>query len=393
MSRRQRNILVRVDAASRRQDTDAEMCEHKGIGHPDTIADGVCEAVACDLVRLYQREFGTVLHFNVDKGLLVGGRSEPRFGGGRVRTQAKMIVCGRASNPGEKVDFRVLVAESGRRWIEENLHAGVDLFDLQAEIREGSAGLRRVLGTGMACANDTSFGVGFAPVSELEQSVLELANTLKSAALRERMPAAGDDFKVMGLRQGAHRTFTIALALIDRFVGNPTRYFEIKDSIRELLRSKLQRGDAVRINQLDDPQARDEAGVYLTVTGLSAEMGDDGQVGRGNRVNGLITPDRPMSLEAAAGKNPYSHVGKIYNVLAHRMAHAICARVPEVKEANVRLLSTIGQPLDEPHAIIVDIVASRNNTVRGLVVTILEEELDAIPDLVTGLVEGRFPVY
>jgi len=43
---------------------------------------------------------------------------------------------------------------------------------------------------------------------------------------------------------------------------------------------------------------------YLTVTGTSAEAGDDGQVGRGNRANGLITPCRPMSLEAVAGKIP-----------------------------------------------------------------------------------------
>jgi S-adenosylmethionine synthetase len=50
--------------------------------------------------------------------------------------------------------------------------------------------------------------------------------------------------------------------------------------------------------------------VYLTVTGTSAEAGDDGEVGRGNRVNDLITPYRPISLEAAAGKNPVTHVGQ-----------------------------------------------------------------------------------
>jgi S-adenosylmethionine synthetase len=42
----------------------------------------------------------------------------------------------------------------------------------------------------------------------------------------------------------------------------------------------------------------------------------DAQFGRGNRINGLITPCRPMRLEAAAGKIPVTHVGKIYNVMA-----------------------------------------------------------------------------
>ena len=65
--------------------------------------------------------------------------------------------------------------------------------------------------------------------------------------------------------------------------------------------------------------------MYLTLLGTSAEQGDSGQVGRGNRVCGLISLNRPMSVEAAAGKNPVSHVGKIYNVLAHELAMRIYA--------------------------------------------------------------------
>ena len=67
--------------------------------------------------------------------------------------------------------------------------------------------------------------------------------------------------------------------------------------------------------------------------GLSAESGDDGQVGRGNRINGPITPYRPMSLEAAAGKNPVTHTGKLYNLLGDRMAHALLREIPGVTEA------------------------------------------------------------
>ena len=40
-------------------------------------------------------------------------------------------------------------------------------------------------------------------------------------------------------------------------------------------------------------------------------------------MSGLITPYRPMTLEAAAGKNPVSHVGKTYNLAAGRIARAL----------------------------------------------------------------------
>ena len=101
----------------------------------------------------------------------------------------------------------------------------------------------------------------------------------------------------------------------------------------------------MQVNTADDVEA---GAVYLTLTGTSAEMGDDGAVGRGNRVSGLITPFRATSLEAPCGKNPVSHVGKVYNVLALLMAQDIVERVTTVREANVYLLSQIGKPLDQP---------------------------------------------
>jgi len=90
---------------------------------------------------------------------------------------------------------------------------------------------------------------------------------------------------------------------------------------------------------------------------LDQRSADDGQVGRGNRLNGLITPGRAMSLEAAAGKNPVGHVGKIYNVLAAAMAREICEALPEVEQASVQLVSQIGRPVSEPSACFIEIIA------------------------------------
>lgn len=387
-----RNVVVYAVEASRAA-APVEMCEHKGIGHPDTVTDAVCEAVAQKLVRTYEREFGGDMHFNVDKGLLVGGRSAPRFGGGEVLDRPKLIVCGRASNPERRLDLAQLVVSGASKWLDTNLQAGSSLFQLSSEVKEGSASLQQVFGRTMVRANDTSFGVGFAPLSALESKVIALAEALASPKLREQVPAAGQDFKVMGLRNGRVFTFTVALALIDRHVSSPAEYFAAKDRIRALLNTSVDAEDRVAINQLDDPDAKDERGIYLTVTGLSAEMGDDGQVGRGNRVNGLITPGRPMSLEAAAGKNPHAHVGKIYNVLAHRIAHAICEQVPEVKETTVRLLSTVGRPIDEPQMAAVEVSGQTDEAVQNRVRAVVEAEFDSLASMLSDLARGRLRVY
>jgi S-adenosylmethionine synthetase len=72
--------------------------------------------------------------------------------------------------------------------------------------------------------------------------------------------------------------------------------------------------------------------VFLTVTGTSAEASDDGEVGRGNRTNGLITPYRFMTMEAAAGKTPVSHAGKLYNLAADKIAGALVAECASLIE-------------------------------------------------------------
>ena len=326
-----------------------EMCEHKGCGHPDSLTDGACEAAAVALARSYRQAFGAPMHYNVDKGLLVAGRSAPRFGGGELLEPARLVICGRAADPQGRFDLREVAAQAARGHLGRTIRRGADNFRIGCEIRHGSPNLQAAYALGAPVANDTSFGVGFWPYSPLERAVLEAAALLRSEELRARFPQAGDDFKVMGLRRDADVSLTIALAMVDREIRTPAQYFEIKHALKDHLAARLDVA-MLDINTLDDPAAKDEAGLYLTVTGLSAEMGDDGQVGRGNRVNGLITPGRPMSLEAAAGKNPVAHVGKIYNVLANRIARAVCEEVPEVLEASVQLVSQIGRPIAEPWA-------------------------------------------
>jgi S-adenosylmethionine synthetase len=201
----------------------------------------------------------------------------------------------------------------------------------------------------MPIANDTSFGVGFAPLDTLETAVLATASTLNSRETKATHPFIGEDLKVMGVRHGPEIELTVACALVGRHVASLADYASKKHRIHTLAldaaRAIADSALRVLVNAADGDTPES---VYLTVTGLSAEAGDDGQVGRGNRVNGLITPYRPMSLEAAAGKNPVAHVGKLYNVMANRVAHAVVMEVPEVDEAYCYLLSRIGHPIADP---------------------------------------------
>ena len=55
-----------------------------------------------------------------------------------------------------------------------------------------------------------------------------------------------------------------------------------------------------------------------------------------------------MSLEAAAGKNPVTHVGKIYNVLARQICETLVTSVPEIAAAQCLMVSRIGSPISSP---------------------------------------------
>jgi S-adenosylmethionine synthetase len=141
----------------------------------------------------------------------------------------------------------------------------------------------------------------------------------------------------------------VSIPFIAPRLNDANEYLDIKKAVQAAIQEFSETLDPhsvkVDVNTADKAKRGD---FYLTLTGTSAECGDDGAVGRGNRVNGLIAPFRSASFEAACGKNPISHVGKVYNVLAFLAARDLVEKVPNVKEAVVYILSQIGQPLDQP---------------------------------------------
>jgi len=381
-----------------------EIVERKGRGHPDTICDALAENLSVALSRFYLDRFGRILHHNVDKGLLWGGAAAPRFGGGAMLKPIEIFLAGRATTEyrGVRVPVEEIAVESARAWIKKHLprldperHVRI-----HALIRPSSPDLvdlfMRQSAARAAPANDTSFGAGFAPLDALEQAVLQVEHGLNSDAVKHASPEVGEDIKVMGARRGAEFSLTVACAFIDRYVADLAAYRAKKERLRQTVLefARPACGPVMQI-EINTADGDSENSIYLTVTGTSAEAGDDGEVGRGNRVNGLITPYRPMSLEAAAGKNPVTHVGKLYNVLAHRIAGALVADVDGVAEAYCTLLCQIGRPIDEPRIVDLKVRLADGAALQPIearIAQIARSHLAAIGELWRELLAGTLPV-
>jgi len=338
-----------------------EFVERKGLGHPDTLCDRLAEDLARHLAERYLAHTGRVQHFNVDKAVLAAGSVEVGFGGGYHTKPSRLVLVGKADLRDERwaPDPEELALEYHRRLLELLPDATPEAFEVEIWLNQSSGDLQTVIQEGHASpvplANDTSFAAVSLPRSPLEAIVHEVEVHLNDDAYRAAVPV-GRDIKVMGARIDEAVTITVAAPIMAAAVRNRAEYEEavtaVHDTVAGLVAEEFGHGSTVQVNQADTGRSQ-----YLTLTGTSAEAGDDGQVGRGNRFGGLITPYRPMSLEAAAGKNPAAHVGKTYHAFGQDIAERIIAETPAT-EATIRMLSAIGHPVTEPQVVHVELTGT-----------------------------------
>jgi S-adenosylmethionine synthetase len=397
----ERNILVEKLTHTPVEQQAVEFVERKGIGHPDSIADGLAESVSRALCRMYLKRYGRILHHNTDETQIVGGQSAPRFGGGVVLEPSYILLVGRATTnvDGERLPYRTCAMKAAYSYLQKTCKSlDVDWgVVLDCMIGEGSVDLRGVYETQRRLANDTSFGVGFAPLSETEQITLNTERYI-NGKLCESLPEIGEDVKVMAFRNGAKIDLTIAAAMVSSKVPDKDHYRnviqECAGKVTDFASGYTDRELKVVVNTADDYSKNI---YYLTVSGLSMENGDDGSVGRGNRANGLITPMRPMSMEASAGKNPVTHVGKLYNILSSQVAQKIYDMAGgDILEVNTRILSQIGKPIDLPQAANANIIYAPNvdkSKYEREARAIFDEMLQNIDRLTMEIVEDKITVF
>jgi len=397
----ERNIRVEPSERTAIEDQAVEIVERKGIGHPDSICDAVAESVSSALAQAYLDRFGTVLHYNTDETQLVAGSADPAFGGGELIDPIYLLIVGRATRQfrGQKIPVDAIAIRAAREYLDEqipelDLDTGV-VIDVR--LGEGSGDLQTVFDddpedAAVPMANDTSFGVGHAPFSETERIVFETEQQL-NGEYAEANPALGPDVKVMGKRESDTIDITVAAALVDRFVEDLEAYRAQIEAIRsfvaDLATEITDRSVNVYVNTADDYES---GSIYLTTTGTSAEQGDDGSVGRGNRANGLITPNRSMSIEATSGKNPVNHIGKIYNLLSTQIAERVVEELSGIRDLRIRLLSQIGQPIDQPHVAAAHVVTEDGVSLEAVeadLTTIVDRELATVTEITQQAIEGE----
>lgn len=400
------NIVVQESFALPLQEQRLEVVERKGKGHPDTICDAVAERISIELSRAYSKAFGRILHHNIDKGLLVAGQVECRFGGGRVLEPMRLIIGDRATTGiGRK---RIPVAEiavgAARDWFKQNLrYVDPDRHVIyQVELKPVSPELGAIFKPhqGLLVANDTSAGVGYAPLTLTERLVLNVERFLNGPLFKSQFPETGEDVKIMAVRLEDELSLIVAMPLLAGAVRSPGAYFRLKADILRTVQAHVQglphgcKSVRVSLNVLDR-RGRGLEGVYLSLLGTSAEHGDSGQVGRGNRVCGVISLNRPASGEAAAGKNPVSHVGKIYNVLAQELAVRIHHQVSGIREVTVWLCSAIGQRIDRPAVVAAQVSLEHGVALRRVqpaIQRILRNGLSGLGPFCEALARGKYPV-
>ncbi|MCD6480183.1 methionine adenosyltransferase [Candidatus Bathyarchaeota archaeon] len=400
-----RNLMITELKQVALEEQPLEICERKGLGHPDSICDAIMNEVSIELSKEYLKRFGMILHHNLDKGLLAAGETRVKFGGGEVITPMLIVYGDRATFDvgDERVPVNEIAIRSTKEWLRRNLRfVDPDIHvNYQSEIKPGAVSLKDIFerrGKFLG-ANDTSAAVGYAPMTKTERLILDLERYLNSPEFKRDYPESGEDVKIMGLRHGRRLHLTIAMAFVDRFIENEEDYFRKKGEVAEAIREFL--ADREGFDEIDfslnvlDTRGRGVKGCYLTVLGTSAEGGDSGQVGRGNNVIGVIPLNRPISSEAAAGKNPVSHVGKIYNTLTFRIANRVMDQVNGLKEVYVWLLSDIGRPINEPKAASVQVIpeeGTKLSEVESEIRDVVEEEFQHLDQFCMDLAMGRIPI-
>ena len=378
-----------------------EVVERKGIGHPDTLCDAIAERAS----QLYSQHclsaYGRVAHHWFDKVMLVGGEATTGYGHGVLTRPYQLVFAGKAAFAvgDDAIPVEDLLAEGTR----DVLGAVLKQFDPERHFcirnmlvdhrgsgrgdgryRPRSPGDLLSLDDPKRVSNDCNVLTGFAPLSRLEALVLDIERQLTSPGGLGNAPDVGVDVKIVGTRLGDHVELLANVPFIAAEIPSRAAYQRRHGEIAEFIREHARDRHGVELELTLNPAPPP----YLTVTGSVADTGDVGVVGRGNRSNGLITPMRPMSIEAASGKNPLDHTGKIYSRIANQLAASVTAAGGG--DVVVTISTAKERPLDDPSLVAIQ---CNRPLPDGLAAATLASCLDGVHEQSRALIFGDEPLW
>jgi len=415
------NMLVYSSGTPSIDNTEFEVVERKGVGHPDTLCDTIAEKVSQAYSQYCLKKYGIILRHMVDKIALSGGSAKVKFGGGEMIKPIRLYLNCRftRSYQQETIPYLEIVKDT----VYKHLGSVLPLLDMDQWLMivdnthfapgpgvvyeaDGSTQNERqfffeipkkefaVFHDNSLRSNDTSTAVAYSPLSSTEQIVILVETTLNSVEFKKTHPYVGTDIKVMARRIKKRLDITVCVPFVAMHTPNKEFYAEkvklLGEIIKQLVVSKFgQYETTVFLNTRDDPSKSD---YYLTLTGSAIESGDEGVVGRGNRYNGVISFTRHMSMEACCGKNPVYHVGKIYTAICSLISDEIFKIVG--LETYVYLTSQMGRSLSDPWSACIEVCGgTANPSQRQMIEAIVEKNLANANETTQKIVKGELNLY
>jgi len=381
-------------------DLDYELVERKGVGHPDTMCDAIAERASRYYAQYCVEHFGRVAHHWFDKVLLFGGEALIDFGQGELTKPYTVLVAGKGAY--RYADQPIPLADILFQAAADTLAAVTTGFDPQRHLtircevvdHQGSGrGHSRYrpqtvedlveIGDTSLVSNDCNLLHGYHPMSTLETMVYRTEQLITGAAFKERNPDTGWDVKVFGSRRRQEYRLIVNMPFLARHIDSMETYLRRKAECQQQVAEFLRETFGLVPDLLLNPTDRNKR-PYLTALGSVADTGDVGVVGRGNRLNGLITPMRAMSIEAPAGKNPLDHTGKLYGVLAHQLAREISEAIG--LPVDTHIFTSKEARLDRPDEVVVEAHGELDDARRAIATEIVTKRLANMGDVTRELV-------
>lgn len=366
--------------------SDFEIIERKGLGHPDTLADGLAEHLSNSYSKYCLEKFGYVLHHNLDKIYISGGLVELDFGvTPKIKKPMTIYINGRASASfgGTRIPVKKLLEGFAKDYLIEIIPKLRD-FDFPVKIVfitnsfshnpnwYNPRGEQDLPDHKKPYANDTSTVVGFFPLSKSERKVIAIESFFYTSKGTPRFGYIGQDIKVMLVRNKKVTNITTNIPFLITGVSSFKDYSKKKSLITKELTAYLEKefpGEVINlsVNTLDgaNPEAH-----YTLLLGTCSEAGEEGLVGRGNKTNGLISTRRPISMEALHGKNPVYHVGKVLTYKANAIAKNIAQEFD--CHCYVYITTRAGEDISNPSYINIEVSKKCS---KEKIVSILSEHL------------------
>jgi len=362
------SVVVRRSASP--AEASVEIVERKGLGHPDTLADALAERLSIAYSQHCLREHGAVLHHNLDKLYIRGGHADVGPGRFTLREPVTVMFGGRVSESfdGQPIGYRDLFEEVTVAY----LGAVLPALDVEHHLRfQHATTARSKYATWFhprslddlpervsPTSSDTVAVTAWWPNTPVEDLVLALERHLDHECQAHRRDALGQDVKVLAYRHGHQVRVTMNVPVFPHVAASVADYQAIVASTQaELQRfadSRLPAGLECRV-ELNSSTVNPFGGKqqYLLGTGSCIECGEEGLVGRGNTIAGMIPQFRPKSVEAPFGKNPTYHAGKVYTIYALDIARTIHETLGA--PATVTIVASHSAPLRRPTGVVLDL--------------------------------------